>query len=166
MMDDKVFSVGDLIFGICGSFRVMNVLQYQFTAPERGSTVDARTYMYKYVLEELKKLLNEKNVSEVKDNLHDGYPVLIGYEGEIYLMQQDFSMIRHDMDFMTIGSGSETANGYLEASYSLKHMPHTRKTDPRKWRETNIKDCILAVQKHCFTVHGVGVVLSQTKGSK
>lgn len=58
----------------------MNILQYHFTAPERGSKVDAKTYMYKYVLEEIKKLFNEKNISEVKENLHDSYPVLIGYE--------------------------------------------------------------------------------------
>lgn len=163
MIDEKVFSVGDIIFGICGSFRVMNILQYHFTAPERGSKVDAKTYMYKYVLEEIKKLFNEKNISEVEKNLHDSYPVLIGYEWDIYLMQQDFSMLQHDRDFMTIWSGSEVANGYLEASYSLKHMSHTRKNEPRKWREINIRDCILATQKHCFTVHGVGAILSQDK---
>ena len=58
----------------------MNILQYHFTPPERGSKVDAKTYMYKYVLEEIKKLFNDKNVSEVEKNLHDAYPVLIGYE--------------------------------------------------------------------------------------
>lgn len=58
----------------------MNILQYHFTPPDRGSKVDAKTYVYKYVLEEIKKLLNDKNVSEVKENLHEAYPVIIGYE--------------------------------------------------------------------------------------
>lgn len=156
MIDEKVFQVWDLIFWCCGSFRVMNIIQHHFSPPERGAKVDNKTYMYKYVLEELKKVLNEKNVSQVEKNLHEWYPILIAYEKDIYLLQEDFSMLQHDSPFMAIGSGSPFAYWFLEAIFSI--IPND---NGKKWRADIITKCILWTQKHCPSVRWVGSILSQ-----
>lgn len=80
----------------------MNILQYHFSAPQRGRDVDSKTYIYKYVMEDIKKLLNDKNVSEVDKNLHETNPIIIGYESDIYLMQENFSMYQPDNNFFCV----------------------------------------------------------------
>lgn len=158
MIDDKVFQIWDLIFGICGSLRLLNILQYHFTPPDRGSKVDAKTYMYKYVLEEIKKLLHDKNVSEVDKNLHETNPVIIGYEWDIYLMQENFSMYQPDNKFFCVWSGTYVAEGFLEAA-NLYGIIKTQS------RESTIRDCIELTSKHIPSVRGKGKILSLQKSN-
>ncbi|CAM0111736.1 peptidase HslV family [Vibrio phage 166E36-1] len=111
--DTKVFVNGDFIIGYCGSFRMGQILQYNWEQPPRIEGLTDRQYLQTDVIESMRNCLAQFGVGEFKEGEHQGGNFLIGYRGGIYEMQNNFSILKND-DFAAIGSGTYHAEAALK----------------------------------------------------
>lgn len=111
--DTKVFQNGEFIFGYCGSFRVGQILQYNWEQPPRMEGMTDREYLQLDVIESFRTTLANYGVGEFREGEHQGGNFLIGYRGGLYEMQPNFSILKNE-DFASIGSGSYHADAALK----------------------------------------------------
>src|SRR3990167_7962118 len=82
--DEKVFKLGEMLIGICGSFRMGNLLRYKLELPEHRAAVSDMEYLVGDFVSSVKTLL---------DNAMEG-SFLVGYKGKLYHVQSDFQVGR------------------------------------------------------------------------
>jgi len=109
----KIFKVGELLIGYTSSFRMGQLLQYQLEieAQEQGSNEE---YMIKVFAETARSLFKEYGYSKIEKNEEEGGRFLVGYRGELYLVQSDFSVLRTIDRFNSVGCGAAYALGALK----------------------------------------------------
>lgn len=110
--DSKVFKNGDFVIGYTSSFRMGQLLQFNWSQPPRVEGLSDREYLQLDVIESMRTMFNTYGYG-VKDGLEDiGGNFLIGYNGSLYEMQPNFSVLKND-DFAAIGSGQYHAEAVL-----------------------------------------------------
>lgn len=90
----KVFKLGDFVMGYTSSFRMGQLLQYDFTPPQ-NECEDDMTYMVKHFVPALRDLMKTGGFMTVKDNREEAGAFLVGYRGKLYSIQNDFSVMRY-----------------------------------------------------------------------
>lgn len=118
----KVFSINKFIFGVCGSFRAMDIIKYLFE-PKAYSHYDwhsAKQYMVACFVPDLikclkknKALLNTEGIATVPET-----GLLVGFHGNLFVIDSDFQVgCLNQTNFFAIGSGSSPAKGSLFTSF-------------------------------------------------
>lgn len=115
--DPKIYVVEDLIMGFTSSFRMGQLLGYQFKKPEHPAGILDHVYIATFFIEAVRKLFKDFGYSTIDNNSESGGHFLIGYRGEIYQVESDFQVGQVYEDFYAIGCGGELAMGSL---YSTK----------------------------------------------
>lgn len=123
--DPKVFKVGQYGIAFTDSFRMGQILQYSWTPPKYTATKTNSG---------LDKFMRTKFVESVKDAFRaQGYGVqvsgqedeggvfLIGVEGKIFTMDEDFHIAENIVNYMAEGSGAMFALGALHATKNQKN---------------------------------------------
>lgn len=110
--DTKVFKNGDFLIGYTSSFRMGQILQYNWSQPPRLEGVTDREYLQIDVIESMRECFNNYGFGEFKDGEHQGGTFLIGYKGELYEMQSNFSILKNE-SFAAVGSGQYHAEAAL-----------------------------------------------------
>lgn len=106
----KVFKAQKLLIGFAGSFRFRDLLEYHLKLPKQSKKMSDEKYMITVVLEEIRELMLEKNPSE--DHESDSN-CLLGYNGKLYELQVDYSLIETSCGYNAVGLGREYALGSL-----------------------------------------------------
>jgi ATP-dependent protease HslVU (ClpYQ) peptidase subunit len=123
--DAKVFMVDDYIIGFSNSFRMGQLLQYDFYPPIPNKRNLEKTMCIDFV-DAIQKCLAKNNfiIDKDDDNISD---LIIGVHGRLFVMDTDFNMGEYYDKYFAIGSGYQFALGSL---YSTKHIknPRTRLT--------------------------------------
>ena len=110
--DSKVFTNGEFIFGYTSSFRMGQILQYNWQQPPRLEGLTDREYLQLDVVESIRSCFSSFGYG-IKDGVEDiGGNFLIGYRGCIYEMQNNFSILR-SLDYIAVGSGENHAEAVL-----------------------------------------------------
>ncbi|MFA5376515.1 MAG: hypothetical protein WC455_12285 [Dehalococcoidia bacterium] len=122
----KVFAVGDLMFGWCGSFRMANILQYGIKYPKRRSGEPADRYIKMKLTSAIRKAMLDGGV--VDSNSESALPgdMLVGYEKRLYKIQQDFSAVESTRGFITVGAGCQFALGAVALDWPIKDNVQSR----------------------------------------
>lgn len=123
--DPKVFKVGQYGIAFTDSFRMGQILQYSWTPPKYNPTKTNSG---------LDKFMRTKFVDSVKDAFRaggygnqvagqedEGGIFLIGIEGRIFTMDEDFHIAENICNYMAEGSGGQVALGSLHATKKLKN---------------------------------------------
>lgn len=113
--NEKVFKIKnkdnkEFLIGICGSFRLMQIVQYYFTPP-KITNEDAVKYI---VVDFVKKL--KATFDELDYQMKDGERVLVGFEGEIFCIENDYQVGMPDYNYFAVGSGTRYALGSLHTT--------------------------------------------------
>lgn len=108
----KVFKNGNAIFGVVGDCRVAQVVRYNFSMPDRGEKETIHNYMNKTFIEALMDCLVNANCAKKSDNVStmSGY-MLIGYDGELFMLYADFYLGYITENYISFGSGEDLALG-------------------------------------------------------
>lgn len=114
----KVFTVGDLIFGYTTSYRFGQIIENFL--PEPHVPADSDRY-YEWLIG---KLIPDIKGTLERHGWKDGGSCLIGVGGELWAMQDEFSVLRSVNGYNAVGSGEFNAMGAL---YALNR--HTAITD-------------------------------------
>ena len=113
----KVFSkksnLGDILLGVSGSFRPMEILRH-FNTPVHPATMSSDEYLNSLFVNAVRESLKDGGYMTIEDSVEDGVDCLIGYDGLLWKMQRDNS-IRMVSPFKCIGSGETSAKGALHA---------------------------------------------------
>lgn len=113
--DEKVFKNGEFIFGFTSSFRMGQILRYNFTPPERLVSLTDEEYLHGDFLNALIKALTSKGYVKIDNNQIEGGTFLMGYRGKLYYVGSDFQIGRNLKDYDSVGCGSSYALGALFA---------------------------------------------------
>lgn len=128
--DEKVFVNGDVIMGFCGSFRVGQLLRHAFEVPEQPKKHgDDMAYMVIDFVDAIRTLQKEKG-SMKKEDEEESHPasLLVGYNGNLYAIEEDFDVGRPQDNYYAIGAGSQLAFGVMYATKDLGWDPKKRIT--------------------------------------
>jgi ATP-dependent protease HslVU (ClpYQ) peptidase subunit len=111
----KIFQNGELFFGICGSLRMGQILEFLYTPPNRSCAKNDLEYIVSCVVESVRETFKEYGFSTIENNEERGGDFIIVYRNEIYEVQNDFSVIISNNNYAAIGSGGNFALGALYA---------------------------------------------------
>jgi ATP-dependent protease HslVU (ClpYQ) peptidase subunit len=128
--DKKVFSNGEFVMGFTSSFRMGQVLQYDFVPPEvdDDDDEDLMRYMVKKFIPEVRKVFKETGYSKIDSNREAGGCFLVGVRGRLFQVDSDFQVGENMSGFAAVGCGE---------SYALGSLLTTDKADENlkpKWR--------------------------------
>lgn len=121
---EKVFSVGSFVFGISGSFRIGQVLQYAFTPPEQKPSQDDAEYLVTDWVDALRDTFRDKGCLSTWDTDDDPFKgqehidsaFLVGYRGRLYTVAADLQVLRSRVGYASVGCGAPYALGALYAN--------------------------------------------------
>ena len=113
--DEKVFRNGEFIFGFTSSFRMGQILRYNFTPPERLVSLTDEEYLHGDFLDALIKALTSKRYTKIDNNQIEGGTFLMGYRGNLYYVGSDFQIGKNIKNYDSVGCGSSYALGALSA---------------------------------------------------
>lgn len=125
LKDPKIFTKGEIGFGVCGLPKVMDALKHGIDLPEQSDGDDKR-----FLVAELIPFIREGLVAldaASKDNSPLGGSgevcfqgaILVAYRGRLYNLQGNFQLVEGDEKFNSVGSGSKLALGSFESTKSI-----------------------------------------------
>lgn len=112
--DLKVFKKDDMLIGCSSSYRMINLLQYQLQMPLRDNKLTDDEYMYISFIESVRYLFKKGGYTFINNNVESGGNFIVGYNGKLYEIQEDFQIEKPSDNFCCIGSGSYYAYGAMK----------------------------------------------------
>lgn len=118
--DPKVGPVGPYIIGYCGSFRLGQIVLYDFEPPEPA--YKSADYLYSFMVTEfiakLRETLGEAGFMSVKNNVEEiEGELLFGIYGQIFYVQSDLQVGWPTQSYAAVGAGAPYAVGAMHVAY-------------------------------------------------
>lgn len=123
--DPKIFAKGDFLVGYAHSFRVGQILEYLFDPPPLAVGEDAMEYMIRQFVPHMRQCLHEHGSCDERATEFGG-AALIGWNGDIFSIENDFHVGRVDTGYQATGSGYDIAMGSLYSTDGTDMLPETR----------------------------------------
>jgi ATP-dependent protease HslVU (ClpYQ) peptidase subunit len=105
----KVFKNGKFHFGYTTSFRLGQLLEHHWEAPEKRPSQTEDTYIFVSVLNSIKRLFKEDDFD--KDGNCGGTFIMV-YNNRMFVIYSDYQFVEID-DFAAIGCGEDEAEAVL-----------------------------------------------------
>lgn len=120
-INPKVFFNGPFLLGFAGSWRFGALVRYSFKPPKRKRGVKDLAFLSTDFVDALREVLSSKGSMEKEEDseVETGNPLLIGYNGHLYEMDDYFAVSVPSRGFSAIGSGNNPALGSLYSTRSL-----------------------------------------------
>lgn len=114
----KVFRVGPFLFGFAGHFRFGQVIQHAFDPPKyKGG--DLAAYMSRDVMEGMREVLDDAGFLRSIEGRDRAGLGMIGYEGRLFVIQDEFEVLEMVDNVAAIGCGYPYALGAWQGIQSL-----------------------------------------------
>lgn len=124
----KVYKCGEVLIGICGSVKCEGVLEKcakTHILKRKNVTKDWIKNNFLEILQ--KEMIKSKAIESKNDSIQmPDTTFLIGVQGEILILQDDFSFYRSARKFAAIGLGAPYALGALNALESFNISPEEK----------------------------------------
>ena len=112
---------GYLIAG-SGDSSPCDILQHMFIPPIPNAS--ERKDLYKFMIIKfipaMKECLEENGWKPTSDDKDSGFSMLIAYDGEVFDIGDDFSVLLNDKGIYGVGNGAKYAIGALDAGASIE----------------------------------------------
>jgi hypothetical protein len=125
LFQSKVFFNGPLLIGVCGKMRLLQVLRYVWEVPLPDPADTDYGYLCRVVVPNLRAMLEQQGytVKEQTDGEPNYLDFLFGYQGRLYGMDSNFSVMQFADGFDAMGNGRDYALGALVALGRRHPMP-------------------------------------------
>lgn len=133
-VEPKVFQVGKFLIGYTSSFRMGQILQYNLSVKPQEQESDF-AYMVSVVVEAVRDTLKQHGYSHVENNVEEGGVFLIGYNGRLYVIQDDFSVLHRSDRFNAVGCGASYALASMWEHVAAQDNPEHAITEALKCAE-------------------------------
>ena len=147
----KVFRVGDFVIGGTTSFRMLDLLEYSLTIPEKRpwTDEDLEKFMRTAFVNAVRSCLKDGGFATKKSEAELGGTFLVGYKGHLWRVQNDYSIITRTK-YDSVGCGQMVAFGSLFATETIGNLS----------AEHRVTAALLAAEEHVCGVRGPFNVLS------
>lgn len=122
--DTKVFHNGDFLIGFTSSFRMGQLLRFEFAPPAHPDGINCYAYMVKYFIPAVRQCLKDGGYAKSDQQKESGGCFLVGYKGHLFNIDSDYQVGMLFDDFYSIGGGAQVALGAL--SISTNNSPKER----------------------------------------
>lgn len=124
--DPKVFKVGQYGVAFTDSFRMGQILQYSWTPPKYTPTktnAGLTKFMQTKFVDSVKEAFRGQGFGSVSvpGQEDEGGIFIIGVEGRIFVMEDDFHIAENTINYMAEGSGGAFALGSLHTTKNQKN---------------------------------------------
>ena len=113
--DEKIFKNGEFIFGFTSSFRMGQILRYNFIPPKRKENITDDEYLYGDFINEIINIFKKKGYAKIELNQTEGGTFLFGYKNKLYYVGSDFQIGKSTKEYNSVGCGENYALGCLYA---------------------------------------------------
>ena len=151
--DAKVFENGPMVMGFTSSFRMGQLLRWSLKIPKRPRNMPVEKFMSTAFIDAVRKCLKKGGFAEVKDSREGGGTFIVGYDGQLFEVHDDFQVGMNSDGFAAVGSGGQVALGSLYSSRQLRP-------------EARIRLALEAAERFNAGVRGPFVVKSVGEGSE
>lgn len=122
-IDPKVHKLGSVLIGYSGSYRASQLLSHSLAFPARPAKMKVEKFMVTLVADAVRECLKAGSIEKIDAH---GAQVLIGYQGRIFNLYDDYQVEEIAEGYNAIGSGADVAMGVLYATASTKKSPIER----------------------------------------
>lgn len=114
MKNRKVFHNGLFLIGACGSLRMAQILQYALKPPTKPKLMDDTKFMVTKFIDEVRAAFLNNGYGKMREGGdNEGGNFLVGFNGKLYEVHNDFQVEEWGWDYAAIGSGKSYAYGSL-----------------------------------------------------
>ena len=111
--DEKVFKKDGMVFGFTSSFRMGQILRYSFIPPSQAVGQGDYEYLCGPWIDSLIDCLKEKGYASVANNNVTGGTFLVGFNGSLYRIDDDFQVGMRVDHYDSVGCGGRYAIGAM-----------------------------------------------------
>jgi len=117
-----------MVLGGCGSFRMLQLLKYSLTIPKFDPDIKITEWMVEVFAEACRNLFKERGLTQLMHEHEEQFSgtFLVGFRGQLYTLQEDFSVLGWSSDEHATGAGEEYALGSLFSTKGRIKSPKTR----------------------------------------
>ncbi|MEZ2446086.1 hypothetical protein AB6805_30430 [Chitinophaga sp. RCC_12] len=127
--DEKVFKIGEFIFGCTSSFRMIQLIRYSFTPPKITPKRNIYEYLCTDFINALRECLINGGFAQKDMESEAGGVSLMGYKGRLFYIGDDYQ-IGEPKDLMAaIGSGAAYSLGAMIAMKGRTGTPPEKMID-------------------------------------
>lgn len=124
----KVFRKGDMLIGIAGNPRQMQILQYFVMDMPHPASMTDEEYLVRTIVEQARVAFRQCGFTETDNGRETGASFLIGYRGKLYSVENGFQLCRSARGYTAMGVGDDFALGALQAlmsedEYMVQSLP-------------------------------------------
>lgn len=118
----KLWSTGEYLVGICGSYRAGQLARWEMSWPEPPADpgADLEGFMVREVVANLRQTLKDAGFAADEKDPTKVPQFLVGLRGRLFTITGDLSAFSLDTPWMAIGSGRHTAYGALQILAGLE----------------------------------------------
>src|SRR6266446_9012271 len=140
--DRKVFRNGDFVMGFTSSFRMGQLLAFNFNPPKPRLGTDLMAYMVTDFIDAARSSMKLGGYARVKEGAEEGGSFLVGYAGRLFHIADDFQVGESTHGFDACGCGDQIALGSLRST--------------RQWEDPNarLKEALEAAEAFSAGVRG------------
>lgn len=119
--DPKAFINHDFAIGYTTSFRMGQLLRFQFVPPKIPKGQDLYQYMVTHFVEAVRQCFKAGGFHD-QDNKNHGGEFLVGYKDRLFTVDNDFQVAEDYPDYAAIGCGAKYALGCLSVQERLANQ--------------------------------------------
>ncbi len=125
----KVFARGPYLFGVCGRYRIAQILRYQAQLPEPAPSAELEPFLVQELVPAIRQAATTCGETTAgRAILGEKTVVLLGCQGQLWTITSDLVALREDR-FAAIGSGRLRAYGALHALHAARVEPSVRRLE-------------------------------------
>lgn len=117
---NKIFRIGEFLFGCSGSIRMMQLLQYSLEIPQQQEGISDERYMVTVFIESVRDCLREGGFSRNESGEEFGGEFMVAYRDRVYEIYDDFQVSHWKDGLAAVGAGKYYALGAMSALSHLK----------------------------------------------
>jgi len=125
----KIFARGAYLFGVCGTYRLTQILRFQAELPEPPRTADLEPFLVQELVPAIHRAVVEDGQSRGGPAVLDSKTgLLLGCQGQLWTINHRWVALR-EAPFAAIGSGRLRAYGALNALHASGVAPAARRLE-------------------------------------
>ena len=114
--DSKVFTSGEFIFGCTSSFRMIQLLRYEFSPPTPLEKSEPMRYMVSQFIPAIKGVFRSGGFLKTNSGEEEGGEFVVGWRGILFSIQCDFQVAQMADPYYACGCGRDLVLGSLFTS--------------------------------------------------
>lgn len=124
--DPKVFTTGEFIFGCTSSFRMIQLLRYEFSPPTPLENSDPMRYMVTQFIPAIKAVFRSGGFMTIVNGMDNGGSFIVGWRGVLFAVHEDFQVAQMADAYCACGTGDDFVRGSLFTSEGTGANPRDR----------------------------------------